>query len=221
MRRRLDARLDILPAAQRHLWPELSPAPNLSFVLYNGTAVALHCGHRQSEDFDFFRYDELNPAELHRALPFLAESRVLEEELNTLVVAAKTPKGRVKVSFFGGLRFGRVRQPLKTQDGVLLVASRDDLLVTKLKAILGRAEAKDYADIAELLRTGTSLPTALSAFGKMFGGEPATVLRAIGYFEDGDVGRLSERDRALLGKARDLVIDLPVVRIDRGSLAGR
>src|SRR6185295_15501668 len=55
MPQRFDARLDILPAAQREIWPNLSPAPGLSFVLYGGTAIALFLGHRQSVDFDFFR----------------------------------------------------------------------------------------------------------------------------------------------------------------------
>src|SRR5262245_60249590 len=54
MPKRFDPRLDILPDAQRELWPQLSAAPRLSFVLYGGTAVALHLGHRQSVDFDFF-----------------------------------------------------------------------------------------------------------------------------------------------------------------------
>lgn len=222
MRRRLDPRLDVLPEAQRHIWSSLAAAARLSFVLYGGTAVALHCGHRQSEDFDFFRYEGIDRDQLSRAFPFMSRSEVLEEELNTVVVSAATPRGPVKVSFFGGLRFGRVRRPLETRDGVLLIASRDDLLVTKLKAILGRAEAKDYADIAELLRTGSSLATALTAFRKMFGGDPATVLRAIGYFKDGDVDTLSKRDRTLLRKARDAIEDdLPPVRITSGNLAGQ
>jgi hypothetical protein len=222
MRRRFDPRLEVLPAAQQYIWPKLAAAPSLSFVLYGGTAVALHCGHRQSEDFDFFRHDNLDLPELQRSFRFFSRSEVLEEEENTLVISTKTPKGAVKVSFFGGLRFGRVRKPLETRDGVLLIASRDDLLVTKLKAILGRAEAKDYTDIAELLRSGTSLETALAAFKPMFGGEPATVLRAIGYFEDGNVGTISKRERKLLKEARDAIVhDLPSIRITRGSLAGR
>lgn len=222
MRRRFDPRLDILPAAQRAIWPRLAAAPSLSFVLYGGTAVALHCGHRVSEDFDFFRSEDLGSEELERAFPFLSGSEVLEQERNTWVVSVQTPDGPVKLSFFGGLRFGRVRLPLETRDGVLLVASREDLLVTKLKAILGRAEAKDYADIAELLRAGCSLTAALAAFQKMYGGEPATVLRAIGYFEDGDVNTLTRRDRSLLRRARDSVAgDLPSIRLHRGSLAGR
>jgi hypothetical protein len=144
---------------------------------------------------------------------------VVQDEPETFVVAAATPLGKVKVSFFGGLGMGRVNPPIETRDSTLLVASPEDLLTTKLKAILSRAEVKDYADIAALLKAGTSLPRALSAFGEMFGGEPATVLRAIGYFEDGDVASLGEKERKLLRAARDSVRDLPEVRIKRGSLA--
>ena len=46
-------RLDILPDAQRALWPELAATPP-EFTLYGGTAIALQLGHRQSVDFDFF-----------------------------------------------------------------------------------------------------------------------------------------------------------------------
>ncbi len=46
--------LDILPPAQRDLWPQLREASRMGFVLYGGTAIALRLGHRQSMDFDFF-----------------------------------------------------------------------------------------------------------------------------------------------------------------------
>lgn len=46
--------MDILPMAQRRLWPQLGNAPKLGFVLYGGTAIALRLGHRDSVDFDFF-----------------------------------------------------------------------------------------------------------------------------------------------------------------------
>src|SRR5215475_12554990 len=62
MPKRFDPRLDILPDAQRELWPQLSAAPRLSFVLYGGTAVALHLGHRTSVDFDFVRSAPLDEA---------------------------------------------------------------------------------------------------------------------------------------------------------------
>jgi hypothetical protein len=49
---RFAPRLDILPEPQQRLWPELAEIP-AEFVLYGGTAVALHLGHRQSVDFVF------------------------------------------------------------------------------------------------------------------------------------------------------------------------
>lgn len=92
------------------------------------------------------------------------------------------PSGPVKVSFFGRLKLGRVNDPLETSDGVMLVASLDDLLTAKLKATLDRAEAKDYRDIAAMLSAGVSLQKALGAFKAMSGKDPSLPLRAIGLF---------------------------------------
>jgi hypothetical protein len=64
------------------------------------------------------------------------------------------PASLVRNFVFGGIGFGRVNDPLLTRDGVLLVASLDDLMATKLKATLDRAEAKDYREIAELISAG-------------------------------------------------------------------
>jgi hypothetical protein len=45
-------RHDILPPP-RALWAEPDATPD-HFTLYDGTALALRLGHRQSVDFDFF-----------------------------------------------------------------------------------------------------------------------------------------------------------------------
>jgi hypothetical protein len=131
------------------------------------------------------------------------------------------PSGLVKVSFFGGIGFGRIKDPLQTRDDALLVASLDDLMATRLKATLDRAEAKDYRDIAEMISAGVSLAACLSAFRQMFHGEPAQVLRAPGYFEDGDLAGLDKADRNVLCNARDRIGKLPEVHLKPGSLAGR
>lgn len=107
---------------------------------------------------------------------------------------------------------------METNDGAIFVASLEDLLATKLKATLDRAEAKDYRDIAEMISAGVSLPRGLAAFAGMFGGEPAQVLRAIGFFEDGDLRSLSAVDRQILRGARDRVSDLPDVSLKPGLL---
>lgn len=209
-----------MPVAQREIWPSLAPAVESGLVLYGGTAVALYLGHRVSVDFDFFKSSPLDKESLRRDFNFMQDATILQDMPETLVVLAEMPSGPVKVSFFGGMSFGRVNDPLCTNDGVLLVASREDLLATKLKATLDRAEAKDYRDIAQLIAAGVSLPVGLSAFRQMFHGEPAQVLRAIGFFRDGDLPTLGADDRQVLLKARDQIGKLPDVHLRTGLVAG-
>jgi len=220
MPQRLEPKLGVLPAAQREIWRSLASAPNLNFVLYGGTAVALHLGHRKSLDFDFFRSEPLDKDQIRAAFGFINDAAILQDTPDTLVIGAEMPSGPVKVSFFGGIGFGRVNDPLQTSDGILLVASLDDLMATKLKATLDRAEAKDYRDIAEMISSGVSLPAGLSAFSAMFKGEPSQVLRSIGYFEDGDLDTLAPTDREILRNARDRIRQLPDVVVRHGSLTG-
>lgn len=211
-------RTDILLAAQRELWPLLAPAPGLSYVLYGGTAVALHLGHRVSVDFDFFRSEPLDKAELRATFPFLNDAETLQEDANTLVFRAMIPSGAVKLSFFGGIAIGRFNEPLLTEDSVLLVAAREDLLGTKLKTILDRAEAKDYSDISALLAGGVALEKGLGIFAAMFRQDPSLPLKAIGYFKDGDLPTLPKADQDRLRRARDQVADIPKLRASAVSL---
>src|SRR3954451_14752088 len=117
-----EPRLDILPPAQLQIWPELAPARELGFVLYGGTAVALHLGHRTSIDFDFFNAAPLDKTKISSAFRFMPDARPLQEDVNSLVVDAAASAGGVKISFFGGLALGRLNDPLLTGDRVLLVA---------------------------------------------------------------------------------------------------
>ena len=94
-------------------------------------------------------------------------------------------------------------------------------MATKLKTILDRAEARDYRDIACMISAGVSLPAGLGAFRKMFSGEPSQVLRALGYFSDGDLPSLPRADQELLRDARDRVLEIPDVPMTPGSLAPR
>jgi hypothetical protein len=219
MPQRLDPKFDVLPAAQLQIWNALAAAPRLGFVLYGGTAIALHLGHRRSIDFDFFRSDPLDKNQIRAEFAFVKGAAVLQDTPDTQVILAETPAGLVKISFFGSIGFGRVDNPVLTRDGVLLVASLNDLMATKLKATLDRAEAKDYRDIAAMISAGASLSAGLSAFKQMFNGEPAQILRAIGYFKDGDLNTLSQADQQLLRSARDSVDLLPDVPLKSLSLS--
>ncbi|XUM22522.1 nucleotidyl transferase AbiEii/AbiGii toxin family protein [Bradyrhizobium oligotrophicum S58] len=210
--------VEILPAAQKDIWPQLAPARELGFVLYGGTAVALHLGHRTSADFDFFKAEPLDKAKISSAFRFMQQARALQEDVNSLVVNAIAPTGDVKVSFFGGLAFGRLNDPLPTKEGGVLVASLEDLLATKLKAILDRAEAKDYRDIAAMILAGVSLERALGGFAKMFKSDAALPLKALGFFKDGDLPSLSQGDRDVLCRARDGVSKFGQVDLRAGLL---
>ena len=209
----------ILPEAQKALWPSLAGARTLGMVLYGGTALALRLGHRPSVDFDFFSKDELPSHDiLTEALPFLVQSKILQAQKNTLSVLTTPlddPEKTVNVSFFGGIHFGRIGTPQLTNDGLVEVASLDDLMSTKLKVIMQRVLAKDYRDIAALVRAGVDLPRGLAAAQEMYGPafQPSESLKALTYFQGGDLAELSQLDRETLVEAVQQVRELPEVML--------
>ena len=209
-------RLDILPPAQRRLWDELAAVPE-EFVLYGGTALALHLGHRQSVDFDFFGDRLLDPALLAPVIPFLAAAIVTQRAPNTLSCTVDRG-GVVQLSFFGLSGLPRLLPPLIAPDIGLRVASLVDLAGTKASVLQVRAEAKDYLDIDALLTEGSiDLPTALAAGRAIYGTpfNPQNTLKALSYFEDGNLHPLPQpvRDR-LARAAREVDLDrLPVITV--------
>jgi hypothetical protein len=195
-------RLDILPLPQRRLWDELSTVPG-EFVLYGGTAIALHLGHRESVDFDFFGNKPLDPAKLVPAIPFLADAIVTQREPNTFSCTVDRG-GVVKLSFFGLPGIPRLASPLIAPDNGLRVAALLDLAGTKASVVQMRAEAKDYIDIDALLTDGRiDLPTALAAARAIYGAQfnPQSTLKALCYFDDGNLRRLSQPIKDRLVKA--------------------
>jgi len=215
---------EILPPAQQRLWPHLKPAAELGYALYGGTAIALRLAHRTSIDFDFFSDRPLDRDALLSNFPFLANATVIQERPNTLSVIVScgdTPQEGVKVSFFGEICCGRVGEPDRTEDGVLHVASLDDLMATKVKTILQRVEAKDYRDIAAMLEAGVSLTQGLAAARAMFGVsfQPSESLKAMVYFEGGDLHTLKDGEKNSLVHAVGAIRDIPRISILSRQLA--
>lgn len=112
------------------------------FVLYGGTALALHLGHRSSVDFDFFGSRALERPALETGISFLAGAKVIQRDTNPLSLIVDRG-GPVKVSFFGVPDLRRLAPPLVAKDNGLLVASLLDLAGTKASVVQLRAEAKD------------------------------------------------------------------------------
>lgn len=225
MTRKFKPCMDILPSAQKRLWPKLSHAPNLDFTLYGGTAIALRLGHRSSVDFDFFSDKPLDREAIKAAFPFMDQSTTLQDHDNAWVVLAPcgdAEREQVKVSFFGMITFGRVGEPDFTDDGVLQVASSDDLMATKLKVVLQRAEAKDYRDICAMVNAGVSLSHGLASARLLYGPnfQPGESLKALVYFSDGDLKTLTSDEKKTLVDAVKAVRDLPDVALRSKSLSG-
>lgn len=213
--KKFQPRTEILPDSQKEVWSLLKPAAKMGFALYGGTAIALQLGHRQSVDFDLFTDSKLNESAILRKMPFLKRAQVIQASENTLTMAYPVDKEQVKISMFGGIAFGRVGTPLVADDNEFPVASLDDLMGTKLKVILQRAEKKDYMDIAEMIRSGVSLEkgvgSAFSMFGKSF--PPKDCLAALTYFKDGDLETLSKKDMETLTRQSSKVTEIRPQRI--------
>lgn len=217
--------MDVLPPAQKRLWPELKNAASLGFTLYGGTAIALRLGHRTSIDFDFFSEKPPDRDAIKAAFPFMSISTTLQDQDNTWVVLV--PYGdsdheHVKVSFFNAISFGRVGEPDCTDDDVLQVASFDDLMATKVKVVLQRAEAKDYRDISAMINAGVSLSHGLASARRLYGPnfQPSESLKALVYFNDGDLSTLTANEKMTLIDAVKGIRDLPDVTLRSKILCG-
>jgi hypothetical protein len=197
--------LEILPAPQRRLWPELPQVPS-HFTLYGGTALALRLAHRRSVDFDFFSRRSFDPDALCREIGFLQDAERIQVAADTLTCRVRR-RGPILVSFFGGVGLGlaAARERLDVGGEPLFIASLLDLAGTKAGVVQKRAEAKDYLDIAALIEHGVGLATILAA-GRVVHGpafNPLITLKALSYFDD--VPSLPAAARRRLAAAVDAV----------------
>lgn len=211
----LKPQLDILPNPQRALWQELVDTPE-EFVLYGGTAIALQLGHRVSVDFDFFSNKKIEPQALLNDIPYLKKAHILQSKPSTLTVSVNR-NGPVKISFFGVPKIPRLSPPLVVEDIGIKIAPLLDLAGLKVSVVQSRAEAKDYLDIDAILTSGRiDLPTALAA-GKVIYGHtfsPESALKALCYFDDGNVNTIPEEaKKRLVNAATSVNLDnLPIIK---------
>jgi len=194
--------LSILPAPQRLLWKELHEVPS-EFILYGGTAIALHLGHRTSIDFDFFAFQSFDTMALYNEIPFLADSQIIQQAKNTLTCRVDRA-GAVKVSFFGLPRIHGI-EPAHIAENGLKIASLIDLAGMKAAVVQQRPESKDYIDIDAIIGHGISLSTALAAAKAIYGQSfnPQITLKALSYFGEGDLEKLPQAVKERIIKAVD------------------
>jgi len=162
------------------------------FYLAGGTALALHLGHRQSRDLDFFTQapQERLPAlaDLDRVL---ARFQTVEWELKTADQIQCRLDG-VSVTFLA-YPFPH-RFPFQPWRG-LAVADARDIAVQKAYTVGRRAQARDYLDLHAILMRGiASLDDLLTWAQETYRGafSPRLFLQQLTYTAD-----LPDRDTAL------------------------
>ena len=138
------------------------------FVLYGGTAVALRYGHRQSVDFDFFTSKQgIDLQKIGESIPFISKlQHETEKQTENQVDFSLYIKGDVvKVTFLNNkdIIAGSINPPDISEDNRLKVASPVDLMACKVFALHNRSTAKDYVDVAEMIKQGVSLQSGFEA----------------------------------------------------------
>lgn len=160
------------------------PASRGAFYLGGGTAVALHLGHRKSEDFDWF-----SPVEPEDAVDWAAELRSAVPGWVTGQLAPHTVLGSVqgvRVSFFR-YRYPLLETPVDFPEYGISLASLRDLAAMKIAAAAQRGSRKDFIDLDAMLRNGLSLKDLLDAYRTRYGIEDiGHILNSLVYFEDAE-----------------------------------
>lgn len=133
-----------------------------NFYLAGGTALALHYGHRQSVDLDWFTPRSINTTQFIKKLSAVGPFEILSREKNTLEGILTG----VKVSFMT-YPYRLLNKP--TAYGKLAIAAPLDIAIMKLGAIADRNTKKDFIDLFIFLeREKMTLDRLLSKAEKKF-----------------------------------------------------
>ncbi len=173
--------LNILPEKQVELYELLKSVNWLKdFYLAGGTGLALHIGHRQSIDFDFFTSSDI-------------DNNILDSKLSKIGVFIRTYEDRntlygelndVKVSF---IKYDYPLLEELASDAYFHIAGLKDIASMKLSAILSRGSKKDFIDLFFLLKS-YSLKEILGFYGEKFkqSDYEYSLLRSLLYFKDAE-----------------------------------
>jgi Nucleotidyl transferase AbiEii toxin, Type IV TA system len=176
----------ILPAETAEAWELVAPIIPPDCSLAGGTALAVHLGHRESRDLDFFFADgDLDLDALERSLRAQGELAVTRRAAGTL----NCQLGGAKLQF---LHDGcpNIDAPLIVRGIPVLGIS--DLFAMKVNTIGGRGELRDYFDLQQIeLLTGRRFEEGLGLYQTRYGVSPADasiphIVQSLGYLDDVD-----------------------------------
>ncbi len=188
----------VLPADTAAAWLSLAPHLPQRLYLSGGTAVAVHLGHRESRDLDFFFHRAVDLDEIKRLVGGLGAFVVTHESEGTL----KGLFGATKIEIFDASRLKQLAKPEVVAG--LRVASLHDLMAMKIKVMAERGEMRDYFDIKVIDEKGAiSIEEGVELYMRRYGIDPSSdalphLYRAMGDLSDVEADDLLPIDLAEL-----------------------
>ncbi len=175
-------RIDILPEQQAALFEFLSGQTWIEpFYLAGGTCLALHIGHRQSIDFDFFTQEDFRTRDIIERLRRIGTFELFSEAENTI----NGLLNEVRISFFT-YTYPLMRELHHYQR--LAIADMFDIALMKIEAISGRGSKKDFIDLYFLLQY-FSFEEIFQAYEVKYGIPVSNhyhLLKSLVYFDDAE-----------------------------------
>lgn len=174
---------EVLPSDTARTWVLLRDHLPDSLVLYGGTALAAHLGHRVSRDLDFFYSGPLDLTALRRKLESIGKLAVSTEHADSLNAVFNSTR----------VQFLRTRGQQALESPTVLagikVAGVRDIAATKLKVVADRGELRDYFDLMVIeQRTAVTVESALLDFQERYHTHDSNtlvhIIRALGTFSD-------------------------------------
>lgn len=159
----------------------LSAQPEMEGLrLVGGTALALHYGHRQSVDLDFFGKISVSQDEILDMVSKIGDYVVNNHSTSILQM---TVNG-IKVDIVDYSRYEWIASPV-IEEGIVL-ASPPDIAAMKVNAIEGRGSRKDFVDIYVLLQK-YSIKEILSFYSQKYPNYSIfRALLSLSYFDDAE-----------------------------------
>ena len=187
----------VLAAETAEAWEALAPAIPEGCRLGGGTALAVHLGHRESRDLDFFFEDpRLDLDSLVRLLRTRGELAVARRAPGTL----NCQFGAAKLQFLSAAGQQDLDEPLLVQG--IAVLGLADVFAMKIKVIGDRGELRDYFDLQQIeLLTGRPVEEGIGLYMARYAvaAQDASILHIVaglGYLDDVDEDGLLPEDKA-------------------------
>ena len=133
----------VLNQNQKKILKSISFLKNYGVYLAGGTALALHFGHRTSQDLDFYTPRHFNPKIVYKNFKEIFSREKLSKE----IIAEDTLKFKINTTDLSFFRYpySPIRSLVSYQSVDL--ASSEDIIAMKIEATISRGLKRDFVDI--------------------------------------------------------------------------